>query len=250
MSKLTPKQQQRFQKNLLISGFSETDQLSLLASSVFVVGAGGLGSPLLFYLAAAGIGKIGICDYDQVDLSNLNRQILHRESDLGQLKTRSARDKLKALHSGLQIELFETKLSGNNAGEFFADYDLVIDCVDSFPIRMVINDGCLETGKPFIHAGVEGYQGQLFTHLPGGSCLRCIFPGEGELPEKQEPLGILGAVAGIAGSMQAVEAVKILTGKQSSYAGQLVFFDFFSGTSKRIKVPKSCSSCSARIKND
>ncbi|MGM0596314.1 MAG: HesA/MoeB/ThiF family protein [Myxococcota bacterium] len=250
MTKLTLKQQQRFQRNLLISGFSETDQLSLLESSVFVVGAGGLGSPLLFYLAAAGIGKIGICDYDQVDLSNLNRQILHRESDQGKLKTRSARDKLKALHSDIQVELFETKLNINNAGEFFADYDLVIDCVDSFSTRMVINDGCLERGTPFIHAGVEGYQGQLFTHFPGSSCLRCIFSEPGELPEKQEPLGILGAVAGITGSMQAVEAVKILTGKPSSYVGHLVFHDFFSGTSKKIKVPKSCSYCSGRIDND
>lgn len=246
---LNSEQSARYRRNMLLPGFGEDGQKKLLDSGVLLVGAGGLGSPAALYLAAAGVGKIGLVDSDRVDLSNLQRQVLHGTPDIGRKKALSARDRLLNLNPGIRVEAHETLLSRENAEEFIAGYDLVLDCTDNFATRYVINDACLSLKKPFIYGGVLAYTGQLTVIMPGkGPCFRCLYrnePGPGAPDCTTE--GILGVVPGVIGALQAGEAVKYLVGAGELLVGRLLIFDALTAIFSEVALERDpvCPSCGA-----
>ncbi len=240
----------RYSRNILLGEVGPAGQEKLFASSVLVVGAGGLGSPALFYLAAAGIGRIGIVDGDRVDLSNLNRQTIHRESSVGRAKADSARETLIAFRSDLEAEARPEALTPANALEMFRGYDVVVDGTDNFPAKYLCSDASVLTGIPLVHAGALRFGGQLLPVIPGkGPCLRCLLP---EIPPRKDApacaeSGILGAVAGVIGAWQAVECVKILLGIGAVSPGRLTMFDTLNGTVSTLAVSRDprCPACGA-----
>ncbi|MDI3534248.1 MAG: hypothetical protein PWQ82_613 [Thermosediminibacterales bacterium] len=206
-----------------------SEEKSLLKNSrVLIIGAGGLGSPVAYYLTAAGIGNLGIVDSDVVDLSNLQRQILHRTSSLGVPKVESAVKRLKKINPDVKIETFNTRLSRDNVMEIIQGFDIVVDAVDNFSARYLSNDACVIQNKPLIEAGVLRFDGQVMTILPGkGPCYRCIFPSPppaNAVPTCQET-GILGAVAGVIGVVQATEVIKLILNKGNPLVGKLLIFN-------------------------
>ncbi|MBD3267509.1 adenylyltransferase [bacterium] len=208
---LSPEQFLRYNRHLLLPGFGEEGQRKLYAQKMLVCGTGGLGSPAAFYLAAAGVGTLGLLDCDRVEISNLNRQILHSTEDIGVEKTYSAAFKLKRLNPDAVIVEHNHRLTSEDMPDIFSEYDIVLDCTDNYHTRFLLNDTCIQLRIPLIHAGVSQYKGQAMTILPGQSaCYRCLFPEEP--PQDPIPSGygapILGAIPGILGSIQAVEAIK------------------------------------------
>lgn len=199
------------------------------AARVLVVGAGGIGSACLFYLAAAGVGYIGIADGDLVELSNLQRQILHRVADLGRRKVESAREALRALNPHCQIEIYDNRLDAANLPEVIMGYDLVLDASDNFPTRFLVADYCWGEKIPLIAAAATGFLGQLLAVIPGpgNPCYRCFLPEPpvAEAVPGARQIGILGAVAGVMGTLQAVEALKLLLGRESEVAGRFLSYD-------------------------
>ncbi|MBU1241546.1 HesA/MoeB/ThiF family protein [Myxococcota bacterium] len=214
----------RYERNLALKDLGPKGQQLLGQARVLVVGAGGLGSPVIYYLAAAGIGTLGIMDADVVEPSNLNRQILHGEDTLGTKKAHSAALSAKRLNSSITIRTHDHLLTPENALEVIGEYDMVVDCVDSFEAKFLINDACVLASKPFVHCGVLGWGGQIFTRTPQGPCLRCLMP---EIPgRRSDPeVGILGAAAGAMGAMEAVEVIKFITGAGSILGGRLLLGD-------------------------
>ena len=205
---------ERHGRNIVIEGFGPEGQLKLREARVLVIGAGGLGSPVLFYLAAAGVGTLGIVDCDVVELSNLQRQILHRTCDIGRPKTDSAAEKLRALDPGVAVETHHVRFTSENAAELIAGYDFVVDCCDNYDTKFLINDVCVAASKPFSHGAILDLRGEVMTWVPGSADYRSVFggpPPEGSVPTPSEA-GTLGAVAGIVGSIQATETIKYLTG--------------------------------------
>ncbi len=203
-------QKERYARHLVLGEIGEAGQERLLRSSVLVVGAGGLGSPAAFYLAAAGIGTIGLMDGDRVDLSNLQRQILHTTDSPGQLKVESATQRLLALDPGISIKTYPFRLTGENAREILPGYDFVIDATDNFDSKFLIAKACHDAGKPYSHAGIREFHGQTMTVRPAETaCYRCIFHEDG-VPSGNIPRGPVGALPGIIGSIQAMEAIKVL----------------------------------------
>ncbi|MFC1752897.1 ThiF family adenylyltransferase [Thermoproteota archaeon] len=203
----------RYKRQIQLKEIGEKGQQRLLNARVLVIGAGGLGSTALLYLAGAGVGFIGIADSDTVSLDNLHRQIIHSSADIGMPKVISARDSLTRLNPDIQIKTFNSYVDKRNAEILLNDYDFILDASDNFKTKFLINDTCVKLGKPFSHAGIRETQGQLFTYIPGSVCYRCIFGG---MPDKSmvvspAQLGILGPVPGIIGILQAVEAVKWIT---------------------------------------
>ncbi|MDD4238268.1 MAG: HesA/MoeB/ThiF family protein [Desulfotomaculaceae bacterium] len=244
---LTTEQQELYKRNILLAGVGVAGQEKLLNSGVLVVGAGGLGSPVAFYLAAAGVGRIGLIDNDTVGLSNLQRQILHALPDLGRPKIISAAEKLKALNPDLVLELYQKLFDADTAADLVPNYDIVIDCTDNFPARHVINKACLRAGKPFVYGGVLAWAGQTFTVLPGrGPCLRCIFRDD---PPPSAPstteLGILGAVPGVIGVLQASEAIRYILGTGELLVGRMLIYDALSATFCEVALERDsdCPSC-------
>ncbi|SFQ99689.1 HesA/MoeB/ThiF family protein [Desulfoscipio geothermicus] len=249
MSKLSSEQLERYKRNILLDGVGSRGQEKLLQARVLVVGAGGLGSPAAFYLAAAGVGHIGLVDGDRVDLSNLQRQILHATPDLGRHKIDSARDKLTALNPDIRVTGYEQRLNEDNFREIIAGYDLVVDGTDNFGTRFLINRACVEQRKPYIFGGVLGYTGQALTILPGqGPCLACIFK---DVPPEDAPscdrLGVLGAVPGIIGSLEATEAVKVILGTGEPLLGRLLTYDALSMRFYTVEINRDpqCAVCGA-----
>ena len=249
MQELSAEQKQRYNRNILLTGISEEGQAKLLNASVLIVGAGGLGSPVAYYLAAAGIGHIGLVDDDIVDISNLQRQILHTVADLGRTKAVSAREKLEKLNPELKITAYCYRLNSENIKEIFSRYDIVVDAVDSFATRYLINKACLELRLPFVHGAVLGMVGQVTTLLPGeGPCYTCLFP---KPPVKAVPtaaeVGILGAVAGIIGSIQATEVIKYITGVGSLLTGRILMLDASGMVFQSVTVSRNpeCLECSS-----
>ena len=246
---LTRSQVVRFSRQIRLPEIGIKGQEKLAGSSVFIIGAGGLGSPAAMYLAAAGVGRIGIADADAVDLSNLQRQILHSEADLDRPKVASAAETLSGINSEVEIVTFEGKVTEENIAELIADYDIVLDCTDNFASKFAINDGCVKARKPFVHAGIAGFTGQLMTVIPGETtCYRCIFE---EPPEEGEGLtcseaGVLGAVAGTIGTLQALEAIKYLTGAGELLTGKMLTFDGLTMKFRTVPFPnrrKGCEAC-------
>ncbi|MCK8824422.1 HesA/MoeB/ThiF family protein [Fuchsiella alkaliacetigena] len=244
MSKLSSKEIERYSKQLSLPEIGELGQQKLKNSSVLIVGAGGLASPVSYYLAAAGVGKLGIIDADKVELSNLQRQILHRTADLDRLKVESARDSLEALNSNLEISTYQDFLDFELAKKLFREYDLVVDCVDNFATRYLVNDAAVETNTPLIEAGVAAFEGQLMLiDPPQGPCYRCIFPEQSttDSPER----GLLGVIPGTIGTLQATEAIKYLLGLGRLLLGRLLVYDGLELSFREVEIKRnsSCSVC-------
>ena len=238
----------RYSRNILIREIGPEGQERMFGSSVLVVGAGGLGSPALLYLAAAGIGRIGVVDRDRVEISNLNRQVIHPEKSVGRRKVESAGESIRAIRSDAVLEEHETALTAENAVRLFRQYDVVIDGSDNFPTKYLCSDASVLTMVPLVHAGVLRFGGQMTTVIPGaGPCLRCLIP---EIPPRRDAptcadSGILGAVAGIVGAWQAVEAIKIITGAGEPLSGKLLTLDALTGSVSvhRVSRDPRCPAC-------
>ncbi len=220
-------QQERYARHLMLPEIGTSGQEKLLASRVLIVGVGGLGSPAAFYLAAAGVGTLGLMDGDTVALSNLQRQILHDTPGLGRMKAVSGAEKLERLNPDVAVRQFPFRFTAENAAEILAEFDLLVDATDNLASRYVIADACHAAKKPYIHAGVSGFAGQMMTVLPGETaCYRCLFedPPPREVLERP-PNGPLGPLPGVFGALQAVEAVKLLLGLGGTLAGRFLRFD-------------------------
>lgn len=247
---LTEEQRQRYQRNILLAGVGPEGQEKLLRSSVLLVGTGGLGSPAAFYLAAAGVGRIGLIDGDTVSLSNLQRQILHTTADLGRAKVISAGEKLKALNPELRLETYQEVFNESVAEGLIKKYDFVIDCTDNFPSRFIINRACVRLKKPFVYGGVLAWAGQTFTVMPGeGPCFECIFR---EAPSADAPttseVGVLGAVPGVIGTIQAAEAIRFILGIGELLVGRILTYDALSASFYEVTVSRdgNCPACGQR----
>ena len=231
---------ERYRRNILLEGFGEEGQEKLRQGKVLVIGAGGLGSPVLFYLAAAGVGTLGIVDFDIVDITNLQRQILHQTADLGRQKAISAKEKLEALNPEITIKSYVEKLTTENAASLINEYDFVIECCDNYEAKFLVNDACVAQGKPYSHGAILAMQGEVMTYVSGHACYRCVFgnpPEEGRVPTAAQA-GVLGSIAGIAGSIQASEAIKYLTGIGELLTDRILIFDGKSMIFNSLKVKK------------
>ena len=219
---LTEYDRKRYDRQMLISGFGEEGQEKLKNTKVFVAGVGGLGSPVSTYLAVAGFGHITIADLDVVDLSNLNRQILHWDRDVGAVKVKSGYEKLSQINPGIEVETFHGRIDENNIYELTKGQDLIIDAMDNFPTRYLLNRAALKHKIPLIHASVRGLEGRITTIVPGRTpCLECIFPH----PPPKEVFPILGATPGVLGTLQVTEAVKIILGLGRTLENRLLIYD-------------------------
>lgn len=224
---MTNEQKRRYNRHMILDGFGEEGQRRLSSSSVLIVGAGGLGSPCALYLAAAGVGTIGIADADIVSVSNLQRQVIHFTDDAGQQKVKSASEKMQRLNPEIKIETYPDFITAQNAADIFGKYDFIIDCTDSFSSKYLVNDACVLLGKPFCIAGIVRYAGQIMTHTPGSACYRCLFPeppGENQV-ETCAMVGVLGSAVGTMGTLQATEAIKYLTGIGSLLTDTVLTYD-------------------------
>ncbi|NDW11318.1 HesA/MoeB/ThiF family protein [Bacteroides sp. 214] len=233
---------ERYNRNILIDGIGETGQARLKASKVLVIGAGGLGSPVLLYLVAAGVGTIGIIDNDTVNVTNLQRQVLYGSTDLDKSKAHTAAEKLKTINDDCHIVAHHQLFTEDNAESFISKYDFVVDCSDNFATKYLINDTCVKLSKPYSHGAVVAMHGEVMTHIPGNSCLRSVFPtqpADGELPIAAE-IGILGAVAGIIGSIQATETIKYLVGMDDLLINKLLLVDGRTMEFRVMRVKPTC----------
>ncbi len=245
---LAPPEVTRYSRHLIMPEVATEGQKRLKAASVLLIGAGGLGSPLGLYLAAAGIGRIGLVDFDVVDFSNLQRQILHGTPDVGRSKLQSARDKLQAINPEVQLDLYETRLSTSNALTLFQPYDIIIDGTDNFPTRYLVNDACVLLKKPNVYGSIFRFDGQASVfYPPHGPCYRCLYPEPpppGEVPSCAEG-GVLGILPGLIGVVQATEAVKLILGKGAPLIGRLLLYDALQMTFQEFKVRRNprCPVC-------
>jgi molybdopterin-synthase adenylyltransferase len=250
---LSEQQFQRYARHLILDEVGEEGQEKLLASRVLVIGAGGLGSPMLLYLAAAGVGTIGIIDNDTVDLTNLQRQIVHATQRVGELKVDSARATLAAVNDDVRIETHALRLGPDNAAEIIARDDLVADGSDNFATRYLLTERCCSLRKPLVAAALSPFEGQLSTFRPylgaDHPCYRCLFrdPPPPDMVPRCEEAGILGAVAGVMGTLQAVEVLKELLGLGDSLDGTLLIYEALRARFHRIRIAKDpdCPTCGA-----
>ncbi len=234
---LTPQQLERYSRHLRLGEVGPEGQSKLLASRVLVVGLGGLGSPVALYLAAAGVGTLGLLDDDRVALSNLQRQVLYAEEDLGRLKVEAARRRLQAMNRDLRVIAHPVRLTADNAEEILRGYDVVVGGADNFPTRYLLSDACVLLGKPLVDGSVLGFTGQVTTFLPGKGCYRCLFPAPpppGAVPNCAEA-GVLGAMVGQVGSLQAMETLKLLMGLGEPLSGRLLLMDALAGDVQEIR---------------
>jgi len=213
-----------YSRQTILKDIGEEGQYKLANAKVLVVGCGGLGAPVLYYLTAMGIGNIGLCDYDVVSMSNLNRQILFTTADIGRPKAVTAEMRIKALNPNLKTTVYQQPMDKDLSQSIVSEYDIVVDCLDNYETRFILNDACILAGVPLIHAGVEEFYGQLIAIIPGKSpCLRCLFP-DGAQDKSQKGLsGIIGPVPGVIGSLQALETAKYLLGMQTADDGFITF---------------------------
>ncbi|MBV9828560.1 MAG: molybdopterin-synthase adenylyltransferase MoeB [Alphaproteobacteria bacterium] len=254
---LSEEQFQRYARHLILDEVGEEGQQKLLAARVLVVGAGGLGSPMLMYLAAAGIGTIGIVDNDRVDITNLQRQIVHATKSVGALKVESARQTLAAVNDGIRIEAHAMRLEPSNAADLIERYDIVADGSDNFATRYLLTEQCHQLRKPLVAAALSPFEGQLSTFRPflgdGHPCYRCLFrdPPPPDMVPRCEEAGILGAVAGVMGTLQAVEVLKEVLGLGDSLDGTLLIYDALQARFHRIKIAKdpACPTCGSHRHN-
>ncbi len=241
----------RYSRHLSLSEVGKDGQQKLLDAKVLVIGAGGLGSPSLLYLAASGVGTIGIVDNDKVELSNLQRQVLHETSDIGHPKTESAKEAMHDLNPDIKINCHQLRLNETNIESIINNYDIIVDGSDNFETRFLINDYCYKNKKTLVSAAIQGFTGQLSTfkaHLgEPNPCYRCIYPDveSAGMAQNCSDSGVLGSVAGVMGTWQSLEVVKEILQIGESLSGSLVIFDALSATSRKIKVRrnKNCLCC-------
>ena len=242
----TNEQLERYSRHIILKEIGAKGQKKLLNAKVLIIGAGGLGAPTAMYLAAAGVGTIGIADADEVDLSNLQRQIIHATKDLGKPKVQSAKETMNDLNPDVQVNTYHTFVTSENIREIIRDYDFVIDGTDNFPAKFLINDACVMEKKPFSHAGIIRFKGQLMTYVPGeGPCYRCVFkdpPPKDAVPTCKQA-GVVGAMGGVIGSLQAMEAIKYIVGKGQLLTGYLLTYDALTMEFRKIKLPHNTENC-------
>ncbi len=244
----TPEQMTRYSRHFMLPEVGEEGQAKLLDAKVLMVGAGGLGSPSAFYLAAAGVGTMGIIDPDVVDLSNLQRQILHTNDRIGQPKTDSAKQTLQALNPDVRVITYQEKLTSENVLEIIKDYDIIVDGCDNFPTRYLVNDACVMANKPNVHGSVFQFDGQASVFYPGkGPCYRCLYPQPpppGMAPSCAEA-GVLGVLPGLIGTIQALETIKLILEKGDPLVGKLLCFNTLSMeiTTLNLKKDPDCPVC-------
>jgi adenylyltransferase/sulfurtransferase len=238
MVDLDPTQLDRYSRHVIMDDVGPGGQEALLDAAVLVVGAGGLGSPVLQYLAAAGVGTLGIVDDDVVERSNLQRQVIHDDSDVGRPKVESAREFVTGLNPDVTVETHETRFDADNAADLVAGYDLVVDASDNFATRFLVSDACTVAGTPFFHGAVYRFEGQVTTFSGDGPCYRCLFPEappEGAVPDCSTA-GVLGVLPGTVGCLQATEVVKWVVGEGDSLDGRLLAFDASSMSFETVPV--------------
>jgi molybdopterin/thiamine biosynthesis adenylyltransferase len=243
----THEQIERYSRHILLQDIGVEGQEKIRRGKALVIGAGGLGSPVLLYLAAAGIGTLGIIDGDVVALSNLQRQIIHSTPDIGRAKVDSAAEKIKRLNPDVEVIPYNRFFTADNAFDIIKDYDIIVDGTDNFPGKFLINDACVLAGKPFSHGGILRFEGQTFTHLPGEACYRCIFdapPPPDAVPTCAQA-GVLGAIPGMLGPIQAAEALKFLTGTGNLLTNRLLIFNAATMEFRTVRVKKNphCPIC-------
>src|SRR3984893_11499071 len=249
-AKLTNDEVKRYSRHLIMPEVGVEGQLKLKAGSVLCIGAGGLGSPAALYLAAAGVGRIGIVDFDVVDYSNLQRQVIHSTPDVGRSKLASAKDRLHALNPLITIDTYETALSSKNALDLFKPYDVILDGTDNFPTRYLVNDACVILDKPNAYGSILRFEGQASVFATkNGPCYRCLYPEPpppGLVPSCAEG-GVLGVLPGIIGVIQATEAIKLITGIGEPLIGRFLIYDALKMRFRELKVPKDpdCPVCGA-----
>jgi sulfur-carrier protein adenylyltransferase/sulfurtransferase len=245
----TEQQVLRYSRHIILPKIGAAGQRKLMDARVLCVGAGGLGSPAAMYLAAAGVGTLGIVDFDRVDLTNLQRQLLHDTDDVGRPKVESARERINAINPEVNVETHDVILSSANAFELLSGYDLVVDGSDNFPVRYLVNDATQMLGKPLVYGSIYQFDGQASVFLPGPGtpCYRCLFPQPpppGTVPSCAEA-GVFGVLPGIVGSIQAVEAIKLITGVGEPLVGRLLLFDALGMefTSVKLRWDPGCPVC-------
>lgn len=252
---LTEEQRIRYSRHTILSELGEEGQIKLLESKVLLIGAGGLGSPAAIYLAAAGVGQLGIVDFDDVDVSNLQRQVLHGVSDVGRPKVDSARDRIAEINPDVKVEGYREPITSANAFDIIRGYDVVINGSDNFPTRYLVNDACQMLGIPLVDASIFMFEGQVTVYQPGhpehgvegGPCYRCLYPDPpppGEVPSCAEA-GVLGVLPGIVGSVQAIEAIKLIAGIGEPLIGRLLMIDTLDMSFRTLKVSRNpeCPVC-------
>ncbi|GHV63635.1 adenylyltransferase [Spirochaetia bacterium] len=246
----TDEQLERYSRHIILKEVGVKGQKKLMGGKVLIVGAGGLGAPAAMYLAAAGVGTIGIADADVVDLSNLQRQIIHSTSDVGKPKVQSAKETMNAMNPDVEVVTYHEWINSTNITDIIKDrdYDFIIDGTDNFPIKFLINDACVMLGKPFSHAGIIRFQGQLMTYIPGkGPCYRCVFrspPPPDAVPTCRQA-GVLGVMGGVIGTLQATEALKYLMGMDGLLNGYLLTYNALTMEFRKIKLAPNhdCQVC-------
>lgn len=246
----TNEQLERYSRHIILQEVGVKGQKKLLNAKVLIIGAGGLGAPAAMYLAAAGVGTIGIVDADEVDLSNLQRQIIHTTGDVGKAKVQSAKETMNAMNPDVTVNTYRMFVDSTNILPLIEEYDFVIDGTDNFPAKFLINDACVMAKKPFSHAGIIRFKGQLMTYVPGqGPCYRCVFkepPPKDAVPTCKQA-GVIGAMGGVIGSLQAMEAVKYITGVGELLTGYLLTYDAVHQEFRKVKLPSKeperCAVC-------
>ncbi|GAM10252.1 adenylyltransferase and sulfurtransferase MOCS3 [Geobacter sp. OR-1] len=245
---LTEEQIQRYSRHIILKEVGGKGQQKLLDGKVLIIGAGGLGAPIALYLAAAGVGTIGIADADEVDITNLQRQVIHFTADVGKPKVESAAEKMRAINPDVTVRTYKEWVSAANIAGIIADYDFIIDGTDNFAAKFLINDACVQGNKPYSHGGILQFVGQTITVLPGQStCYRCIFP---EPPPKDaiptcSQAGVIGVLPGVIGSIQATEAIKFLLGKGELLAGRILMYDALGMEFRNVAIKRNpnCPIC-------
>ena len=246
--KLSKEEIQRYSRHLIMPEVGMEGQLKLKRARVLTIGTGGLGAPLGLYLAAAGVGHLGLVDFDVVDSSNLQRQVTFTTADVGKPKSEAAKARLSALNPAIEIVSYETRLTSDNALELFRDYDIIVDGTDNFPTRFLVNDACVLLGKPNVYGSIFRFEGQATVFgYPGGPCYRCLYPEPpppGLVPSCAEG-GVLGVLPGIVGSIQAMETIKLILGTGEPLVGRLLLFDALAMRFRELKLRKNpdCSLC-------
>ena len=246
----TNEQLERYSRHIILKEVGVKGQKKLLNAKVLIIGAGGLGAPAALYLAAAGVGTIGIADADVVDLSNLQRQVIHSTPDIGKPKVESAKESMQAINPDVNVITYHDFVMASNIGDMIRDYDFILDGTDNFPAKFLINDACVMAKKPFCHAGIIRFRGQLMTWIPDADvpCYRCVFkepPPKDAVPTCKQA-GVIGAMAGVIGCLQAMEAVKYITGAGELLTGHLLTYDALKNDFRKIKIPRDrdCGICS------
>jgi adenylyltransferase/sulfurtransferase len=244
----TPEQTTRYSRHFLLPEVGEVGQAKLLKAKVLMVGAGGLGSPSAYYLAAAGVGTLGIIDNDVVDLSNLQRQILHSNNRVGMPKVESAKLTLEGLNPDVKVIPYQEKLTSQNIMEIIKDYDIIVDGCDNFPTRYLVNDACVLTGKPNVHGSIFQFEGQATVFYPGkGPCYRCLYPEPppADMAPSCAEAGVLGVLPGLIGTIQALETIKLILGKGETLVGKLLCFNTLTNEINTLKLQRDpgCPMC-------